>query len=79
MSLYRVFKSLAFRSLCLVPNEIGFVLTLHKYLLNLLSKRESQKLENFPNSCFSISVKTVLYLKIMQVSSAQSNKTLAIA
>ena len=44
--LYRIFKDLAFRSSCLVPNTIDFVLFCVKCILILLSKNQSQKLQN---------------------------------
>ena len=44
--LYRIFKDLAFRSSCLVPNTIDFVLFCLKFILILLSKNQSQKLQN---------------------------------
>ena len=56
-----MFKVLAFRSLCLVPNKIDFVLSWPKCTLNLLSTSE---LKNFP-----ISVKFFCW-KTMEVSSA---------
>ena len=37
MPLYTIFKDLAFPSLCLVPNNIDFVLSCPKCILNLLS------------------------------------------
>ena len=64
-----MFKALAFRSLCLVPNKIDFVLSWSKCTLNLLSTNQSHKLEKSHSSCFSISV-TFLCWKTMQVSSA---------
>ena len=63
-----MFKALAFQSLCLVPDEIDFVLSWSKCTLNLLSRNQSHKLEKFLSSCFSISV-TFLFWKTMQVSS----------
>ena len=41
-----MFKALAFRSLCLAPNKIDFVLSWPKCTLNLLSTNQSHKLEN---------------------------------
>ena len=67
--LHTMFKVLAFRSLCLVPNKIGFVFSWPKCTLNLLSTNQSHKLEKSLSGCFSISV-TFLYWKTMQVSSA---------
>ena len=40
-----MFKTLAFRILCLVPNKIDFVLSWPKCTLNLLSTNQSHKLE----------------------------------
>ena len=56
MALYTIFKDLAFQSLCLVPNNIGFLLSCPKCILNLLSTNQSQTLEKSLISCFSISV-----------------------
>ena len=64
-----MFKALAFRSLCLVPNKIDLVLSWSKCALNLLSTNQSHKLEKSLSSCFSIPV-TFLCWKTMQVSSA---------
>ena len=64
-----MFKALGFRSLCLVPNKIDFVLSWPKCTLNLLSTNQSHKLEKSLSSCFSISV-TFLCWKTMQVSPA---------
>ena len=41
--MFKAFK--AFRSLCLVPNKIDFVLPWPKCTLNLLSTNQSHKLE----------------------------------
>ena len=48
-----MFKALAFRSLCLVPNKIDFVLSWPKGTLNLLSTNQPHKLEKSLSSCFS--------------------------
>ena len=64
-----MFKALACRSLCLVPNKIDFVSSWLKCTLNLLSTNQLHKLEKSLSSCFSISV-TFLCWKTMQVSSA---------
>ena len=63
-----MFKALAFQSLCLEPNEIDFVLSWLKCILNLLSTNQSHKLEKYLSSCFSVSV-TFLCWKIMQLPS----------
>ena len=63
-----MFKALAFRSLCLVPNKVDFVLSWLRCILDLLSTNQSHKLEKFLSSCFSILV-TFLFCKTMQVSS----------
>ena len=62
-------KALAFRRLCLVPNKIDFVLSWPKCTLNLLSTKQSYKLEKSLSSCFSTSV-TFLCWKTMQLSTA---------
>ena len=64
-----MFKALAFRSLCLVPKKIDFLLSWTKSTLNLLSTNQSLKLEKSFSSCFSISV-TFPCWKTMEVSSA---------
>ena len=64
-----MFKALAFRSLCLVPNKTDFALSWPKCTLNLISTNQSHKLEISLSSCFSSSV-TLLFWKTMQVSSA---------
>ena len=69
MPLYTIFKDLAFRSLCLVPNNIDFVLSCPKCILNLLSTNQSHTLEKSLISCFSISI-LLLCWKTIQVSSA---------
>ena len=56
MPLYTIFKDLAFRSLCLVPNNIDFVLSYPKGILNLLSTNQSHTLEKSLISWFSISI-----------------------
>ena len=76
--LYTVLFELAFRSLCLVPNNIDFVLFCLKCILNLLSINQSHKLEKSVIKCFSISI-TLLCWKTIQVSSAKSNNSLATA
>ena len=67
VSLYTVFKVLAFRSLCF-RNKIDFALTWPTCTRNLLSKNQSHKLEKSISSCFSISI-TSLCCKTMQISS----------
>ena len=64
-----MFKDLAFRSLCLVTNNIDFVLSCPQCILNLLSTNQSHKLEKSLISCFSISI-ALLCWKTIQVSSA---------
>ena len=64
-----MFKSLAFRSLFLVPNKINFVLSWLKFVLNLLLINQSQKLKKPVSSYFSALV-TFLCWKTMQLSSA---------
>ena len=44
--LYTIFKDLAFRSLCLVVNNIDFALSCPKCILNFLSTNQSHKLKN---------------------------------
>ena len=56
MPLYTIFKDLAFHSLCLVPNNIDFVLSCLKCILNLLSTNQSHKLKKSLIRCFSIYV-----------------------
>ena len=53
MPFYTIFKDLACRSLCLVPNNIDFVLSCPKCILNLLSRNQSHTLEKSLISCFS--------------------------
>ena len=55
-----MFKVLAFRSLCLVPNKMDFVFSRPKCTLNLLSTNQSHKLGKSLSGCFSTSV-TFLY------------------
>ena len=69
MPLYTIFMDLAFQSLCLVPNNIDFVLYCPKCILNLLSRSQSHTLEKSLISCFSISI-SLLCWKTIQVSSA---------
>ena len=49
-------KALAFRSLCLVPNKIDFVLSWSIFIFNLLSTNQSHKFEKSLSGYFSISV-----------------------
>ena len=56
MQSYTIFKDLAFRSLCLIPNNIDFVLSCPKCILNLLSTNQSHRLEKSLIICFSISI-----------------------
>ena len=78
MPLYTIFKGLALRSLCLVPNNIDFVLSCPKSILNLLSTNQLHKLEKSPISCFSVSI-SLLSWKNIEVSSVQSNESLTTA
>ena len=64
-----MFKVLAFRSLCLVPNKTDFVLSWPKCILNLLSTDQSHKLKKFLSSCFSMPVPFLCW-KTLQVPSA---------
>ena len=69
MPLYTIFKDLEFQFLCLVPNNIDFVFSFPKCILNLLSTNESHALEKSLVSCFSILI-LLLSCKSIQVSSA---------
>ena len=53
MPLHTIFKNLAFRSFCLVPSNIDFILSCPKCILNLLSTIQSHTLEKSLISCFS--------------------------
>ena len=64
-----MFKDLAFRSLCLAPNNIDLVLSCPKCILNFLSTNQSHKLEKSLISSFSILI-TLLCWKTIQVSPA---------
>ena len=66
--LYRIFKDLAFRSSCLVPNTIDFVLFCVKCILYFIVKKPVTK----ASKLFSISI-TLLCWNNIQVSSALSN------
>ena len=54
-----MFKALAFRSLCLVPNKADFVLSWPKCILNLLSTNQSHKLGRFSISVTFLCSKTM--------------------
>ena len=69
--LYTISKDFAFQSLCLVPNNVDFVLSCPKCVYLICCQQASQwhKLEKSLISCFSISV-PLLSWKYIQVSSA---------
>ena len=64
---FMIFKDLPFPGLCLVLNNIDFVLSGLKCILNFLSTNQSSKLEKSLISCFPVSM-TILCWKTKQVS-----------
>ena len=56
-TIFKEFKDLACQSLYLAPNKIDFALSCRKFILNLLSTNQSQKLENSLICCFYLQLR----------------------